>query len=233
MTAAPDGTTGDGRTPGQDRAGDRRAKDRRRTDRRTPVPWWRKPLALVAYGAVGLGLVLLAFKAMQPDDPGPTNAALVTAPAGGDAPAPPPATTGPAEPAYGSAGFERLTLEGQRAVGKRVRTELFCSAPSTFSINKTAGEVQEAVRSLADREGHVPAAECRWGAQNDERREEMLLIVPPDLARDFAAAPVTTDDFVERRRLVADVEWIGRSETLQLRTGGILRAVVKAAAAPR
>jgi hypothetical protein len=58
------------------------------------------------------------------------------------------------------------------------------------------------------------------------RREDLLLLVPPARAEEFAAAPVVTDNFVQRRRVVAEVEWVGRSETLALRTAAVFQRMV-------
>ena len=39
-------------------------------------------------------------------------------------------------------------------------------------------------------------------------------------------SPVVQDNFVERRRVTAEVEWVGRSEALALRTAGVFRGLV-------
>lgn len=212
------------------RAGDRRGTDRRRVERRAPPPPWRKPWALVAYGVVGtLALVLLLNGLGGDDQPvAPAGEQLEERPAEGttkvDPTDPKVAAAGP-EDAYGTAGFERLVVEGEAAIGKVVRTELFCAAPQNFTI--VAGHT--APRSVASliQGGQVPAAVCKWGPSGEPRREDLLLLLPPGaLGDEFAAAPVVNDNFVERRRVVAEVEWVGRSETLALRTGAVLRRML-------
>lgn len=208
------------------RAGDRRANDRRRLDRRAPLPPWRRPWALVSYGVAGaLALVLLLNGFGGGDDGGsPREDGLVTKEAQGAtgvAPTNPAATTAAPEDAHGTAGFERLVVEGETAVGKVVRAELFCEAPQNFTVI-TGHLAPRSVTSLIQ-EGRVPAAECKWGPSGEPRRGDLLLLVPPALAEDFAGAPVVTDNFVERRRVFAEMEWVGRSETLALRTAAVFR----------
>ena len=115
-------------------------------------------------------------------------------------------------------------VEGEAAVGKVVRAELFCEAPQDFTI--IAGHT--APRSVASLilGGRVRGSACKWGPSGEPRREDLLLIVPPAQAQEFAAAPVVTDNFVERRRVVAEMEWVGRSETLALRTAAVFRRMV-------
>jgi hypothetical protein len=210
------------------RAGDRRGNDRRRVERRAPVPVWRRPWALVSYGVLGaLALVLLLNGLGGDDKPVARDEALVENKAAGatgvEAPNPEAVAAGP-EDAYGSAGFERLVVAGQAAVGKTVRAELFCEAVQNFTV--IGGH--RAPRSVASlvQEGRVPAARCRWGTPSEPRREELLLIVPPALAAQFASSPVVQDNFVERRRVRAELEWVGRSEALALRTAGVFRGIV-------
>lgn len=211
------------------RAGDRRGTDRRRVERRAPPPPWRKPWALVAYGVVGTLALVLLVNAMNDDEPAaPRDETLVERQAKGATQVEPTdpavAAAGP-EDAYGTAGFERLVVEGEGAVGKIVRTELFCAPPQNFTI--VAGHT--APRSVASliQGGQVPAALCKWGPSGEPRREDLLLLVPPGpLGDEFAAAPVVTDNFVERRRVVAEVEWVGSSETLALRTAAVLRRML-------
>jgi hypothetical protein len=212
------------------RAGDRRGNERRRLERRAPPPVWRRSWALVSYGVLGaLALVLLFRVATGGEDaePGARDEALVEkqAEGGTEVKATNPAATasGP-EDAYGSAGFERLVVEGEGAVGRVVRAELYCEAVQNFTI--ISGHT--APRSVASliQEGRVPAARCRWGGPAEPRREEFLLLVPPALASQFASSPVVKDNFVERRRVVAEVEWVGRGETLALRTAGVFRGLV-------
>lgn len=211
------------------RAGDRRGTDRRRLERRAPPPMWRRPWALVLYGVIGaLALVLLLDLAGGDDDPSSARDETLVekqAEGGTEVAAPNPAATaaGP-EDAYGAAGFERLVVEGEAAVGRAVRTELYCEAVQNFTIIQG----HTAPRSVASliQEGRVPAARCRWGNPSEPRREEFLLLVPPTLRNAFASTPVVQDNFVERRRVTAEVEWVGRSETLALRTAGVFRRLV-------
>jgi len=210
---------------GDNRGGDRRANDRRRTDRRAPPPPWRRPAAFVGYGAAGvLALVLLLRGCGGDDTPTPT---------GPIAPAPPPIATTPTppqprriEPAMTTADFERLTLEGERARGRVVQAQLWCEAPAAVALSSSTDTVEAAIAPLVDRATlHVPGATCLWGAQDDARREEFLLVVPPDLADEFASQPVVLDGYVRRRRVVAKVEWIGKSRALALATVGIFRGL--------
>jgi hypothetical protein len=136
----------------------------------------------------------------------------------------PAATAAGPEDAYGSAGFERLVVEGEAAVGKVVRAELYCEASQNFTVIQ-GHTAPRSVASLIE-EGRVPAARCRWGGPAEPRREEFLLLVPPALGTQFASTPVVQDNFVEKRRVMAEVEWVGRSETLALRTAGVFRGLV-------
>jgi hypothetical protein len=182
----------------------------------------------VSYGVVGALVLVLLLNGFGGDDPpAARDEALVEkqAEGGTQVAAPNPQTTGSApEDAYGSAGFERLVVAGEAAVGKSVRTELYCEAVQNFTI--IGGNT--APRSVASliQEGRVPAARCRWGSPSEPRREEFLLLVPPSLATQFASTPVVQDNFVERRRVTAEVEWVGRSEALALRTAGVFRGLV-------
>jgi hypothetical protein len=211
-----------------ERAGDRRGTDRRRLERRAPPPPWRRWWALVGYGVVGaLALVMLLGGLGGGDDEGPRDETLVEKTSGGAtvvAPVDPAVTAAGPEDAYGTAGFERLVVEGEAAVGKTVRAELFCEAPQDFTT--IAGHT--APRSVASliQDGRVRGSVCKWGPSGEPRREDLLLIVPPAQAEEFAAAPVVTDNFVERRRVVAEMEWVGRSETLALRTAAVFRRMM-------
>ena len=213
------------------RAGDRRGNDRRRVERRSPPPPWRKPWALVAYGVVGtLALVMLLGGLGGDDEPvaAQRDEQLEERPAEGTtqvAPANPQVAAAGPEDAYGTAGFERLVVEGEAAIGKTVRTELFCAAPQNFTI-VTGHRAPRSVAALIQG-GQVPAAVCKWGPSGEPRREDLLLLVPPAQAEEFAAAPVVDDNFVERRRVVAEVEWVGRNETLALRTGAVFLRMVQ------
>ncbi|HKP76508.1 MAG TPA: hypothetical protein VJT67_13350, partial [Longimicrobiaceae bacterium] len=149
------------------------------------------------------------------------------------APAPPAVATTPTptqpgriEPAMTTADFERLTLEGERARGRMVQAQLWCEAPTPVALMSSTDTVESAIAPLVDRAAsRVPGATCLWGAQDDPRREEFLLLVPPDLAAEFASQPVALDGFVRRRRVVAKVEWIGKSRALALATVGIFRGL--------
>jgi hypothetical protein len=208
-----------------ERAGDRRGLERRRSDRRTPIPPWRRSWALVAYGVVGALLLMMMFNSLGDGEPeGPPDEKLVSRNA-------PPETTvrdkeapvNAPEDAYGSAGFARLVVQGDSAVGRIVRAEMFCEAPGNYTV-VSADTVSRAVAGLIQ-EGRVPAAECKWGPAGEAQRENFLLLVPPALAGEFASTPVVTDAFVERHRVIAELEWVGRSKALALRTAGVFRGL--------
>jgi hypothetical protein len=216
---------------------DRRGNDRRNVERRAPLPAWRRPWAYVAYGVLaGLVAVLVMGRMRAGEERPPSNDAPMVArgpgapqvapapeaPSGGQAPTPPSGTT---QEAFGAAGFERLVLEGPAAVGRTVKAELFCEQPSSYQVR--TGVQAEAVVAALTSNGRIPAAECKWGGANDPRREDFLLLVPPAMADDFAAAPVTSDEFQRRRRMVVNVEWVGRSEALALRTAGVFRGLAR------
>ena len=211
------------------RAGDRRGNDRRAVERRAPPPPWRRPWALVSYGVLGaLALVLLLNGLGGGDARPPADEALVTGPAENGttvAPPNPAARAGGPEDAYGTAGYERLVVEGEASVGKVVRAELFCGAPQNFTVVQG----HTAPRSVASliQDGSVRATECKWGPTGEARRQDLLLLIPPALAEVFSGAPEVNDNFVQRRRVVAEVEWVGRSETLALRTAGVFRGLIQ------
>lgn len=233
MTTPDDGSgmaAADGQetTPGDGRRGERRMADRRRTDRRAPVPPWRRPWALVAYGAVGMLLLFWLFGGGgDGDDDRPTrDSTIVAAPPAIDTTPTPPRQPG-VENALTTADFERLTLESEGARGRVVKAQLFCDAPAAVAV-QTSDSVEAAVAALLDTATQrVPAAECKWGAQDDPRREDFLLLVPPDRADEFSRAPVILDGFVRRRRLIAQVEWIGKSRSLALRSVGVFRGLTQ------
>lgn len=211
---------------GDNRGGDRRANDRRRLERRAPPPPWRRPAAFAAYGAVGVLALVFMLRGCGGSDDTPT-------PTGPIAPAPPAIATTPSTPQQGpvqqalrTADFERLTLEGERARGRIVQAQLYCDAPAPVSLSSSSDTVEAAIAPLVDRAAsRVPGATCLWGAQDDPRREEFLLLVPPDLAQQFTSEPVTLDGYVRRRKVVANVEWIGKSRALALQTVGIFRGI--------
>ena len=213
--------------------GDRRGNERRRVERRAPLPAWRRPWAYVAYGVVGGLAVVMLMGRMRSgggEAPRSNDAPMVARGPGAPAVAPPADTpslqpAGTAQEAFGAAGFERLVLEGPAALGRTVKAELFCEQPTSYQL-RTGVQAEGSVAALASN-GRVPAAECKWGGANDPRREDFLLLVPPQLADDFAATPVASDDFQRRRRMVANVEWLGRSEVLALRTAGVFRGVAR------
>lgn len=219
--------TQEGQRP-EARAGDRRGTDRRRVERRAPPPVWRRPWALVSYGVLGALALMLLLNGFGGDDPPPADDEAL-----GPRPSPTGTTVAPPNPAavaagpedaYGTEGFERLVVEGEAAIGRVVRAELFCRPPQNFTIIQG----HAAPRSVASliQEGRVPAAECKWGPSGEPRREDLLLLIPPPLAEEFSSTPVVNDNFVERRRVIAEVEWVGRSATLALRTAGVFRGRV-------
>jgi hypothetical protein len=216
--AEPSPRAGDRRGPG------RRGRERRRDDRRAPLPLWRRPLAYAAYGVAAALLLMLAFRGFGAPDAAEEPVAVIPAP-------PPPPDVDPASPAPSAAAspgvagpgeYERLLARGDEAVGERVRAVLFCAGITSTSLRDVA-RVNRSVAELADASGRVPAAECQWGAAS--RGPTVLVLVPPDLATQFAAAPEVEQGFVRRRRVAAEVEWVGRSEALALRTAVVLRAV--------
>jgi len=206
--------------------GDRRGRDRRNADRRTPPPAWRRPWALVLYGVLGTLVVVLLFNRSRPPQiPAGGDDEVVTAAPGAPmarpaSPAPPP---GPPEDARRPADHERLMAEGEAAQGRWLRVELFCSSLSQVSL-RAVDRVERPIAELADAASRVPAAECKWSpARGADPRPDVLLLVPPQMAESFAAAPMVEDGFVRRRRVEAVVEWVGRSDALALRTTLVLR----------
>jgi hypothetical protein len=208
----------------RDRAGDRRGNERRRLDRRTPPPPWRRPWALVAYGLAAGMILVLSLGGFPGTRDEPRDPPIVERRPGDAPPAESAAAAAtPPQAAFGAAGFERLTLEGATALGRRVRTELFCEQPRSYQV-RDGVPIEPVIASLASG-GRVPAAECKWGGAGDPRREDFVLLVPPDLADQFASAPAVTDEYQRRRRVVAVVEWLGRSEALALRAAGVFRGL--------
>lgn len=213
--------------------GDRRGNERRREERRAPVPVWRRPWAYAAYGVAVALLGVYLFSGRGGDTPRPSNdAPMVTREPGGpavqqpDTPVAPPPATGAAEAAFGAAGYERLVLQGAAARGRMVRTELYCEQPTSYQVRTNVTTTEPVVAALTDN-GRIPAAACKWGGANDPRREDFLLLVPKELAGMFSTAPVASDNFQRRRRIIATVEWVGPSEALSLRTAGVFRGMAR------
>lgn len=203
--------------------GDRRAKDRRRNDRRTegrraPPPPWRRPSAFVAYGVIAA--LILVFALGNFDDEEPEGVMEAAAPEAVDPLADRSPIAGPPQAeAFTVAEFERLVAEGEAAVGRVVEAELYCGSISPISLR----EIESAdprLLAVADSEYRVPGAECRWSRES--RSTDFLLVVPPQFAADVASAPEVELNFVNRRRIPANVIWLGRSGALSLRYAGIL-----------
>jgi hypothetical protein len=211
------------------RGGDRRQGDRRRDDRRAPLPPWRRPWAYVAYGVVGVLAILLLFSLGDDAEEAPAAAAVGTTSAGPEVDTAQAMGAGAAvRDAHGAAGFEALLAEGEAAVGRQVRTTLYCEPIQSIGLRRDADvAVNASVAQSADAAGRVPAAECRWG--RDSTAPELLLIVPPSSAGRFASMPEVEQSFVLRREVPAEVEWIGRSEALALRNVAVLRSIGTAA----
>lgn len=208
--------TGDRRGP------DRRGRERRREDRRTPPPVWRRPWAFVSYGVVAaLAAVLVLGWGRGGDGQEPESAEVIAAPTAHDVDRSVPAAAGaPPVDAHSTSEFERILAEGEAAQGLRVNTRLFCGSMTPVAL-RSVPKVPSAVAELADASGRVPAAECKWGAAT--AAPDFLLLVPAPLAESFAAAPEVEQGFVRRRRLDVEIEWVGRSDALALRTAGVLR----------
>lgn len=202
-------------------SGDRRGKDRRRDDRRTPPPLWRRPWAYVGYGVVAaLVLILLFSPDEQVAEPGTALEVSRTKAPPAVAEGQPAAAEAPVIDAHTVAAFEQLMAQGEAAVGQRVRTVLFCESTQGIAL-RGVDEVNRSVAVLADAARRVPGAECKWGSGVDA--PNLLLLIPPDLAERFASMPEVRQGFVNRRRVAAEVEWLGRQDALALRTAGVLR----------
>lgn len=206
---------------GKSRGGDRRSGDRRNDERRSPPPIWRRPWAFVGYGVVASLLLVLLMRSFRgsPEEGSALEVTTTMAPprvAGGA----PPAASDPVIEGFTIGEFEKLLAQGEAAEGQRVRTVLFCEPTRVISL-RDADEVTRSVAELADARRRVAGAECKWSA--DEGAPDFLLLVPPDLAERFAGMPVVRQGFIRRRRVPAEVEWLGRPESLALRTAGVLR----------
>ncbi|HEX5726687.1 MAG TPA: hypothetical protein VFX98_14525 [Longimicrobiaceae bacterium] len=227
MAAEPQQPPAEQRTPaGDPRESDRRAGDRRQLERRRPPPPWRRPWAFVAYGVVATLVGVLALRAMGDDEPDLPAGEITEAPPPAPAVVPAVRRDSVSEAAYTAADFERLMVEGPAAIGRRVRAELWCEAPDQVALSDVE-QVEAQIAPLIDQARRtVPAAECKWGRRDDARREDFLLLIPPALAGQFATAPEASDDFIRRRRLLAEVEWLGRSPALATRTVGVFQGLV-------
>lgn len=203
------------------RGGDRRGGDRRSDERRAPPPLWRRPWAFVTYGIVASLLVVLVMRSFRSTPEAGADLEVSTTlgpPRVADGA--PPAAAAPMIDGYTVGDFERLLAEGEAAEGQRVRTVVFCEPTRVISL-RDSDEVNRSVAELADARRRVPAAECKWSG--DAAAPDFLLLVPPALAERFADSPVVRQGFVERRRVQAEVEWLGRPEALSLRTAAVLR----------
>lgn len=211
----------------QDRnyGGDRRSRDRRKSDRRqggrrAPLPPWRRPIAFVAYGLIA-GLVLVFVLGGGDDEPEDNTIAAAM----GEDTVPAVLEIQPGTPSREAstiAQFESLVAEGEAAVGETVQTELYCSSIMPVTMREV-DQADPRLVQLADAENRVPAAECRWG--REARSSDFLLVVPAQLAADFARAPEVELNFVRRRRVPATVLWLGRSDALSVRIAGILTGI--------
>lgn len=202
---------------------DRRGGDRRSPERRAPAPIWRRSWAYIGYGVIGAFLIVVLSRMIDDEEPSLKADEIVTASA---APAvdtsQSAAATAPPREAMDVGGYETLLAEGERAVGQRVVTRLFCESVSSVSL-RTDVVLNESIAAVADPSGLVPAAECKWGGGTDA--PDILLLVPPVLAAPFAAAPEVQQGFLRRRDVRAEVEWIGRSDALSLRNVAVLRGI--------
>jgi hypothetical protein len=209
---------------GEQRGGERRAMDRRRVERRTPPPLWRRPAAYVTYGVLGTLLLIVGFGLDGDEENEPEAEAAMLETSSRTAPSTPAGELPPggAREAYTQAQFERLIAEGDQAVGQIVKAELYCGSINPVSM-RTDQPTSKSLQGLVDGEGRVGGAECRWS--KEAMSSDFLLIVPPELAEEFARAPEVELNFVKRRQIPAQIEWLGRSEALSLRTSGVLRGI--------
>jgi hypothetical protein len=204
------------------RGPDRRGDDRRRPERRAPPPIWRRPWAFAVYGVLGAFAIVVLSRLLEEDDPTITGEVTTAAVAPAVDTTSLPAANAPAREAMGVGEYERLVAQGEAAAGQRVITQLYCEPMNSISMDSEA-PVIESLAALADASNRVPGAACKWGTGVDA--PDLLLLVPADLARAFAAAPEVQQSFVSRRSVRAELEWIGRSEALALRNVGVLRAI--------
>ena len=204
------------------RGPDRRGDDRRRPERRAPPPIWRRPWAFAVYGVLGAFAIVVLSRLLEEDDPTITGEVTTAAVAPAVDTTSLPAANAPAREAMGVGEYERLVAQGEAAAGQRVITQLYCEPVNSISM-KVDIPVSESVATLADANGRVPGADCKWGADTDA--PDLLLLVPANLAPAFAAAPEVQQSFVRRRSVRAELEWIGRSDALALRNVGVLRGL--------
>lgn len=200
---------------GDRRKGDRRATDRRQGGRRAPPPPWRRPIAYVGYGIIAALILVFIFGGDdEPDIAGTTEV---------EEPATEPEVLAmddaPDRSATTAAEFERLVAEGESAVGELVEAELYCASIIPITMREM-DQADPRLVELADAENRVAGADCRWS--REDRSDNFLLIVPPQLAEEFARAPEVELNFVRRRRVPATLLWLGRSEALAVRIAGIL-----------
>jgi len=209
---------------GERRRSDRRDADRRSDERRLPPPIWRRPAAYVAYGVVGTFLLVMFLRPGGEDADDPmVQAAVVEQTAMAETlPRDASLPVTPTRDATTIAQYETLLAEGDAAVGQILRTELYCGSVMPITV-RASTTPNPAIAGLIDGEGRVGGAECRWSSE--ARSSDFLLVIPPDLAEEFARMPEVELNFVMRRRLSAYVEWLGRSEDLSLRTAGVLREI--------
>jgi hypothetical protein len=208
---------------------ERRDRDRRSQDRRSPAgragaPWWRTRWLYGVAAVLGLAAVVLLLRGggdepaerdIQPEDLAratPMPIADTLPPPAGDLP-----TT-----VAGAGDYERLVAEGEAAVGRRVVVQLYCEGVNSVSL-RVEVQVPASVAALTDAAGRVPAARCRWGRPGEG--PDFLLLVPPELATEFGNAPEIEESFVRRKRVRGEIEWIGRSDALALRTAGVLHDI--------
>lgn len=210
---------------GDRRHADRRGAQRRRNDRRALAPPWRRPAAYIAYGVASSLLAIVGFRGIvwptTRTPPSPTRLEAIAVPASAEGGTP---TTAPTNTRDGRSvsEYEILLAEGESALGQVVRTDLYCQTISQMSLRQSP-TTGHRLNEVADSEGRVGVAECRWG--DASRGADFFLVIPSDLAASFTEIPEEEMSFVLRRKVAARVEWLGRSEALSLRTAGILRAL--------
>lgn len=209
---------------------DRRRRDRRRTGRRqSERPWWRNRRGAIILGGLALaGVVLLSLENRQWD---PTSVPSVD-----------PDTLSPTvhyeegtaerldrarvdsiRHALAGAGFEELIAAGVTASGVVTEAPLVCDSVRRIRLLDDE-EPYPTLVAMAD-SGRVPAAECRWVSPGETQPAPFLLLIPAGLVSAFDSIPETAVGFVPRRRLRAEIEWIGTRRAIALRAGGILRAI--------